>query len=664
MYDSFSGVFLASFLLPVIVHSCVTLTSDAAVLQSYVLKGLLYVSALTLFIQTFIRDLANDDMGLHVYPICVLFCTDSRRMMLVCSLNLALFYGKYLAQIAAGLIKQRTRFVMIRIPLSITPETLTAGQDDMIPSPRRIQLDRGPSGLRIVPSSLNPALLGHGDDSGATSEDTDSRRGTFARPVESTDSLRLSRVSTAEGVGALDTKAGVARGGTSPRSNTFPVASPTHLAETVQSSASNLGVQEGAMYLRLTARVHDTIRLYRLKDLARSVDLHIHRDALMCVAKFDPLIRHPWAARLAQSRYYQMFMLVWVITAVAITATSYFSDQVALNWILVLIGVVLFGFEMTRFDRNLTLAVMSRFEWIILFGSTVQMCVFAPWAQVGKYAYWANLPVFIGYSLVVGLVLGLSDAAPTYPYYIRVTGASLLFFNTVRTLIQNYFAPYYFEYPVCFIFCSDTAVLSLSPTATCAIFLGKYVYSLVRFPRRCIIASTHLHFSLGTTNRIRHMSETSVLRSEAVYSVDGERDDDLSPRSQSKSAVSNRSSVSMSALARGSFADPSSPLGTTAPSLQRPSSTLRDRNASTYSIAAFPLTEVSADQEQDEESAFTSVELAQQNSSLYQHHRRVKSAAQLSGSSRPMSPLSAGAISAEGSREVLISSPSPASSKL
>ena len=596
LHESSSAVHVASFLLPVIVHSCATLTCDAAVLQSYVLKGLLYASALILFVQTFIRDLVRDDMGLRVYPICVLFCTDSRRMMLVCSLNLALFYGKYLSQIVAGLIKQRTRFVMIRIPLSITPEMLTVGQDDLIPSPRRIQLDRAPSGLQLVPPKLNPAFFGHFDElfkrnkasMARDSPDAPSRDATFMR-VDSfalPSSSRSLSPTTGHGLSIVEEQPGSLQRMPSPRSLTREPARRVNADSAGSSNAPGL-------YLRLTAKVFDTIRLHRLNDLVRSTDLKIHRDALMCVTRFRPVVSFPWAISIAQARWYRVFFFFWFVAAISVSSGFVINESIAATLTLMTVGLFLFFFELTRFDRSMAWAVMGRFEWIVLCWSTIQLCIFAPWAQIGTFDFANNLIIFFGYGLMLAVVLGLSDAAPTYPYYIRLMLAVGLFFNSARVLVQNYFSPYYHDYPVCFIFCTDTALLALSPTATCAIFLAKYVYSLVRFPRRCIIACTYLHFSLATTNRtaIRHMAETSVLRPEVMSSPGEDHDENQSPRSQSISVTSIRGSSSF--VGGNSTHSPVS-RPAASPSLRASSSPRHDASPIVLRTATFPLVVKSA----------------------------------------------------------------------
>jgi len=78
----------------------------------------------------------------------------------------------------------------------------------------------------------------------------------------------------------------------------------------------------------------------------------------------------------------------------------------------------------------------------------------------------------------------------------------------LRALMQNYLHPYYNAHTVCFVFCTDTAVLALASTATCVIFLGKCVYSLVRYRNRSIMACMHLHFSV--THTVTSLPSSSI----------------------------------------------------------------------------------------------------------------------------------------------------------
>jgi len=151
--------------------------------------------------------------------------------------------------------------------------------------------------------------------------------------------------------------------------------------------------------------------------------------------------------------------------------------------------------ELTRFDRDLVKAIATR----LLCLSTLQVVIFGPWAQSPEYSVQSNVPIFFCFFMVVTVILGFSDAAPAYPHGMRVGAAAVLFLNSLRALMQNYLHPYYNAHTVCFVFCTDTAVLALAPTATCVIFLGKYVYSLVRYRNRSIIACMHLHFSVTHT---------------------------------------------------------------------------------------------------------------------------------------------------------------------
>jgi len=215
---------------------------------------------------------------------------------------------------------------------------------------------------------------------------------------------------------------------------------------------------------------------------------------------FKPINPFPLIHRIARSKLYQTWVILCLITCVALLL---FTDSMPSVLFIMITGSINVFIELSRFDRSMARAVMSRFEWLVLTISLVQMSVFACWAQQRTNPLSVSIPVLSMYVTCVAFILGLSDAAPTYPYAIRLGGAVLLMLNTARTLIVNFYSTYYDAYPVCFIFCTDTRVLALSGNTVAFLFLLKYAYSLLRYPRRCIIACMHLFFTLERTRTTR-----------------------------------------------------------------------------------------------------------------------------------------------------------------
>ena len=271
------------------------------------------------------------------------------------------------------------------------------------------------------------------------------------------------------------------------------------VSQTTNRHASKHDSAQGSIkvrFVRLTARLSDTFPVSRLGSLAHESNVVLHYDAFTCVTPFKAVVTWSWAQRLARSRIYQVFNVLWLLAIVALYSTYSSNPQPVLVCCMVCVGLVQLLLELTRFDRAMVRAVVSRFEWWILAIATLQMTVLAPWAQYPEYDLVMSIPLFGGYFIFVVVILGMSDAAPSYPYWLRVFGALLLFVGTIKQLIEHAIRPYIHAYSLCLVFCSDTSVLVQAPATTCAIFLFKHLISLIRFPNRCIIASTQLHFAV------------------------------------------------------------------------------------------------------------------------------------------------------------------------
>jgi len=533
-----NAAYLIAFFVPALLHSLATLVSDAAVLQSYLVKSLLYGSAIVLFLELFIRDLAGDSMHLTAHRICMYFCTDTEHMMFVGALNLGLFYAKYLSQIVSGLRKRRTQFVAVRIPLSVSAEHRSVSQALMT-----LAIENTPVNRRVsAPNQTLPSVGKPGStDDGGTAEDVTQAHsldnhldGHHRQALQSyTLSNLLTATSSSSKVDSGVTQSDSVPSGTTQQVNTnaksvggdgqplndvrtWSMDVRTDVEQTVGEHAELDSVHNGyGLHIRLTAKMGDTFRLDRLRHMAKQSQFRVHEDVVMCVKPFQPVLRLAWAHQVARSRLYQGSLVVWLALVVLLNSTAYFYNQGVLTAILCALGYFALFVELTRFDVTMVYAIASRFEWLILAFSSVQLLIFAPWSQYPEQPLELNIPVFIGYAWFISVVLGFSDAAPSYPYAVRVVGAGLVCLSTVRAIVQDYFSPYYNKHPVCFIFCTDTGLLALSASVTCSIFLGKYVISLVRFPNRCISAAMTLHFSLvpddeGAASPVEPITEVGV----------------------------------------------------------------------------------------------------------------------------------------------------------
>jgi len=515
-HETRSAVFQMSFALPLLLHLALLVTQDTAVKTLSWVRCSAYITSLALLLQLFVRDLSGDSMGVQEYQVCIFLCSDTRRMLLVGAWNLFMFFSKHFLHIIKGLLAGHRSFVTIRLPMSITAgaaDPSKASQrarnrysDAQVESIRDVHLTDTLDGPPVSDSPRRQSQHQLRAFSPAQLQMLAREKTGPAPRLSMDDSAVLEHSRT---VGAHDTA----------DDEPTSMREPGSRADVLPSSEVSRGPRElnvitdqdafAPTFIRITTRVSATFRPAVLSGKA-AVGVERRCDALMVVTPFDPVVRFVWARKLSLHPAYRVCVILFAITSALVVALSFINDNASLNWLMSMGVCFVALIEFTRFDRSLVLAVMGRFEWALLMFNLLQLTVFGTWSQEPVYKAYSTAPLFLAYAVVVGLGLGLSDAAPAYPYALRLTFAIVMFVNTLRTLIFNYVSPYYERHPVCFIFCTDTAVLSLSPTFTMVIFLAKYAVSLLRHRNRSIIACTHLTVTVIEPTQPVHSSSTSA----------------------------------------------------------------------------------------------------------------------------------------------------------
>jgi len=459
---SISAGYIAAFTVPLLAIKFNTLTFDAAVGQSNAVKLVFYFVMMTLYVQMFIRSLASDDMLLRSHRFCVILCTTTLRLLLSCALNVSLYYGKYLMQIASGLLHRRTRFVNVRVPLYVTIHTELLRASDGILARDDVRQDRSLSDYVGTPQHQLQQQQQDGDDDVDSALDPDHQ----ATP--------RAAAAAAE-----------------------PSISRDHQLDAVVATRTTM------VYM---ASACDTFPAARLSELLpNSVSTTETYDGVVCVSAFHPVIPYSWKTihRMARNRTYQYGGILMFIALILtnVFASTLFAPTVAIaiNWIMFCPAVAIMVIESSRFDRNMVRATMLRYEWMIICFTAGYVSVFSTWSNTPRESIAANFSGFLLYFSAAAGVFGLSDAAPSYPQWGRVSLALMFGINNARIIFLNYFDPYYERHPVCFLFCSDTAQLALAGHFTMAVFMIKYLWTLLRFPGRSIIACAHLHFAVSTS---------------------------------------------------------------------------------------------------------------------------------------------------------------------
>eukprot|EP00455_Lapot_gusevi_P012753 TRINITY_DN1610_c0_g2_i10.p1 TRINITY_DN1610_c0_g2~~TRINITY_DN1610_c0_g2_i10.p1 ORF type:complete len:750 (-),score=156.15 TRINITY_DN1610_c0_g2_i10:108-2357(-) len=165
-------------------------------------------------------------------------------------------------------------------------------------------------------------------------------------------------------------------------------------------------------------------------------------------AQVRPLVPNKFLASLANHRlYFYMFAVVGIF--IIASNTWRLPDNLAyiifMYSVFPALGFLFFACELTRFDRRILVKLLLSFDFLLLVAS---MCVFVAISQYQSFQVTTtSLNYRIGEcvrdvcSYVVIVMVNLcSDAAPTLDFRIKTTFFALLFLNSLRILLREFFS--------------------------------------------------------------------------------------------------------------------------------------------------------------------------------------------------------------------------------
>jgi len=226
---------------------------------------------------------------------------------------------------------------------------------------------------------------------------------------------------------------------------------------------------------------------------------------------FRPVNSVSWAIWFAHTQAYQVFMILYILFISIFGILSAVQDN---GWYAVVYWPHFFVifFELTRFDRTLFRMVFSRFEYWFVTISTIQAVVFGFWSQAGEGTHPAVLMMQLIGTAGLLVFIASMDASLTYPTWLKVSALSLGVLNSLRWMMSGSFTiagtTSMAEREICLVFCSNTRVLAAFAFLNLAIFQLKYLIALYRHPKRCVIISAPLKYTITSERASRAIIPT------------------------------------------------------------------------------------------------------------------------------------------------------------
>ena len=427
--DTESVVFQITYWSGLTVLSLYALVMDTYAALSHVSRFCCVVTGLGMYANMLIRENIHREM--EPVPVCLVFCTDTRRLSLLGLMQLFYFFGRY-TWTAMKAVRGQPQFAVLRAPM-------------------RCSLVAAPCSSST--STLENAKLTNGHSPAAV--------------VSSTEALPLVRVETE----------------LSPQSFGFEL-----LPSVAPATMDYMGTSSSLLSAPQRAETVPPRQLLANQQLPLVRPYVHHREF-----PFRPVIPWVFLQRLTRHRLYQALVAGFLISYAAINGLARMRTATP-TWLLFAGALIVVFCESSRFDRTIVAAVLRRFEFYIVILSGLQFAVFGLISESFYYGVEVLFPPFASLFLF-HIMITLMDAAPSYPRVFRLLCVAVYILNAFRLFITAQLRDVYYPYKVCVFFCSTTSVLALSGLFTAVVFSIKYFVNLVRDGSHCTILTTKIAFT-------------------------------------------------------------------------------------------------------------------------------------------------------------------------
>jgi len=579
VHDSEGGAFQLVFWGGLCLTSLYTIELDAFIALTASSRFCILIVDLALYCLILVRE--NIEREMRTSSVCVFFCTDTRRLALLGLTNLFFFMIRYTA-LSLSNSWRAPRLVVLRVPISCT---LVRHRDVLATSHTARALhtaavDQGaasPASRSAEP--LLKASSSNGVQQGTAESPNSSTRALGFQPEPSPalgatgavnnsqqNLLGLARVDTLTITPARDTQTAYRRVATGLSSSAqlrrMRSLGPQALRQLyvrieTRLSPDQLGLSVPAAESPAERAMHSSDAAVNkasphdypseTSGLDAPPEPHTYRREF----PFRPLNRNYWCYVVAHSQWYQLFLPAFMLVYVVIHIFGAIQ-VVAINWTLFALMLMLVPIETTRYDRTILRSLFRRFEYYIVLISGLQYIVFGVWSQHLKYDLAAVIPSFTA-ALILHVGLASMDAAPMYPHWLRLVSVFLYVLNAARVFVMTRALDTRYEpFPVCVLFCTNTAVLSFSGLFTSTLFFCKYLVNLSRNRQHSIILTSVIAYKVNPAVAVPSEPRPRLVEGRAVevlvagHGASSPRDSVMMKRRRSSATAAHETLVATS----------------------------------------------------------------------------------------------------------------------
>ena len=512
--DTESSVFLISYWSGIMLLSVYALIMDSFAGMSNASRLILIGAGLVSYANMLIRENIHHEM--EPVPVCLVFCTDSRRLSLLGLMQLLFFFGRYVWT-AVKVIRGQPQFAVLRVPL----QCVLIGHASMEqPSFIDAAAVRTTSYFQCRPPK-EPA---------ASEADLEAVVGRDIPCSASTATATVLAASDSSTSTNYELQPIVGSGNCASLAVVPATQSPLNSRDVVKRAravpappAPSLGLIRVETELSPQAFGFDLLTTNARGSFANNLEttnlakpyVHHHEFPFRPVVSWQPL------QTLTRHKLYQGFVCCFLILSVIIQSVAWIrtADGIAPSWLLLIGALVVACCELSRFDRTMVAVLLHRFEFYIVVLSGAQYVIFGIASETYHYSLSVLIPPYASLTLFHVLIC-LGDAAPSYPRRFRLFCVAAYIVNAFQIFIFAQVTFMYYPYEVCMFFCSTTSVLALSGLFTAVAFSIKYFFNLLRDGTHCILLSTKIAFSVQKDVPIMMPNESaSVTRDDSQSSA-------------------------------------------------------------------------------------------------------------------------------------------------
>jgi len=197
--------------------------------------------------------------------------------------------------------------------------------------------------------------------------------------------------------------------------------------------------------------------------------------------------------------HHPIYKATFVVICLAAVYNQF--NYVTSTYVIIVSLLVLFlFFELSRFDRNVTLLTFREFEYYYLLFNIVELNFGAAVLQYRNKADNASIVSYCVFNIVIFLFIFALDAAPTYPRVLKVVAVFCCLLVLLRFVVgYTFFTPFEsaLDTPICVVIkCFSPRVIMTNGGGNIAVFLIRILWHM-RIKGMLALPQTRLKFEIS-----------------------------------------------------------------------------------------------------------------------------------------------------------------------